>query len=94
MIWRDAAGTIVQNEGRYKLEGTNLVITGANWADMGRYSMELNYSISLYYLIIIFLGLPAQHRMDLVLTWSPASFILLHHPLLSFEKVMIMNNIC
>ena len=36
MIWRDAAGTIVQNEGRYKLEGTNLVITGANWADMGR----------------------------------------------------------
>jgi len=38
VIWRDAAGTVVQNEGRYKIEGTNLVITGANWADMGRFT--------------------------------------------------------
>ena len=37
VIWRDAAGTVVKNEGRYKLDGTSLLITGANWADMGRY---------------------------------------------------------
>ena len=36
VIWRDAGGNVVKNEGRYKIEGTSLLITGANWADMGR----------------------------------------------------------
>ena len=29
---------MVKNEGRYKTDGTDLVITGANWADMGRFT--------------------------------------------------------
>ena len=36
VIWRDATGNVVKNEGRYKTVGTDLVITGANWVDMGR----------------------------------------------------------
>ena len=28
----------MKNEGRYKTDGTDLVITGANWADMGRFT--------------------------------------------------------
>jgi|ERR1711874_27470 len=38
VVWRDAAGNIVRSEGRYKTDGTDLVITGANWADMGRFT--------------------------------------------------------
>ena len=41
VIWRDAAGNEVKNEGRYKTDGTDLVITGAIWADMGRYDIDI-----------------------------------------------------
>ena len=41
MIWRDAAGRKVESEGRYRVEGTDLVIRKADWADMGRYSYLL-----------------------------------------------------
>ena len=36
VIWRDAAGNEVKSEGRYKIDGTDLIIKKANWADMGR----------------------------------------------------------
>ena len=32
VIWRDAAGNLVKNEGRYKMYGTDLLISQANWA--------------------------------------------------------------
>jgi len=38
VIWRDAAGNVVKNEGRYKMDGTDLLISQANWADMGRFT--------------------------------------------------------
>ena len=38
VTWRNASGNEVKNEGRYKTDGTDLVITGANWADMGRFT--------------------------------------------------------
>ena len=36
IIWRDAEGAEVGSGGRYSVEGTDLVINSANWADMGR----------------------------------------------------------
>jgi hypothetical protein len=36
VIWRDVSGNEVKNEGRYRIEGTDLIIKKANWADMGR----------------------------------------------------------
>ena len=36
VIWRDAEGGKVGSSGRYSVEGTDLVINNANWADMGR----------------------------------------------------------
>ena len=36
VVWRDAQGNLVTAEGRYRLEGTDLVISQASWADMGR----------------------------------------------------------
>eukprot|EP00092_Neocalanus_flemingeri_P014190 GFUD01015310.1.p1 GENE.GFUD01015310.1~~GFUD01015310.1.p1 ORF type:complete len:221 (+),score=68.61 GFUD01015310.1:50-664(+) len=38
IVWRDAAGNILKNEGRYKLKGTDLFISKANFADMGRFT--------------------------------------------------------
>jgi hypothetical protein len=38
IVWRDAAGNILKNEGRYQLKGTDLFISKANWADMGRFT--------------------------------------------------------
>ena len=36
MVWRDALGEVTKGEGRYKMRGTDLEISQANWADMGR----------------------------------------------------------
>ena len=36
VTWRDAEGKTVSGVGRYRVEGTDLVISQANWADMGR----------------------------------------------------------
>lgn len=36
VVWRDAQGRQVTTEGRYRREGTDLVIRQATWADMGR----------------------------------------------------------
>ena len=36
VVWRDAQGRPVTAEGRYRMEGTDLVISKASWADMGR----------------------------------------------------------
>jgi len=38
VIWRNAAGEEVKSEGRYKMDGTDLVISQASWADMGRFT--------------------------------------------------------
>eukprot|EP00092_Neocalanus_flemingeri_P003280 GFUD01003511.1.p1 GENE.GFUD01003511.1~~GFUD01003511.1.p1 ORF type:complete len:233 (+),score=60.77 GFUD01003511.1:27-725(+) len=38
VIWRDAAGSVIKHEGRYKMDGTDLLISQANWADMGRFT--------------------------------------------------------
>jgi len=38
VVWRDANGDPVKTEGRYKVEGTDLVISEASWADMGRFT--------------------------------------------------------
>ena len=55
VIWRDAAGHKVKNEGRYKTDGTDLVITGANWEGMGRYDI---------YIYNIFVLLPFSFRFN------------------------------
>jgi len=38
VIWRNAAGEEVEEEGRFKLQGTDLLISQASWADMGRFT--------------------------------------------------------
>ena len=38
VVWRDAQGSLVTAEGRYRLDGTDLVISQASWADMGRFT--------------------------------------------------------
>ena len=38
VVWRDAQGSLVTADGRYRLEGTDLVISQASWADMGRFT--------------------------------------------------------
>ena len=38
VVWRDAAGKRILSEGRYRLHGTDLVISKASWADMGRFT--------------------------------------------------------
>jgi len=38
VVWRDAAGDQVEEGGRYKMVGTDLEISQASWADMGRFT--------------------------------------------------------
>jgi len=38
VIWRDADGSPISASGRYRLDGTDLVINDASWADMGRFT--------------------------------------------------------
>merc|ERR1712127_328012 len=41
VVWRNAAGEVVTEEGRYKIVGTDLVIDQASWADMGRFTCSV-----------------------------------------------------
>ena len=38
VVWRDAEGEHVTGSGRYRVEGNDLIISQANWADMGRFT--------------------------------------------------------
>jgi len=38
VVWRNAGGEVIQTEGRYKMAGTDLIISQANWSDMGRFT--------------------------------------------------------
>ena len=43
VIWRDAEGDKIEGgNGRYRVEGSDLVISAANWADMGRFTCTAN----------------------------------------------------
>ena len=86
VVWRDAEGKKVTTEGRYRLEGTDLVIERAGWSDMGRWASSPCLSCP----YISYQGSPAPHKMDLEWTWCPA-FCILFPPHFNSIKQLCWN---